>query len=278
MLVNMKELLPPAAEGEYAVAGFNVFGYEDARAVIDAAEKLGAPVILMANKDIVRHMKVEYLGPLLASMAADASVPVCVHLDHTYEYGTIIRAMKAGFSSVMFDGSQLPLEENIRRTRGIVEIAGALNVSVEGEIGSVPYDEAGSTIKSQYTEPSEAERFAGETGVDAMAVAVGTIHKQTSQGACIQFDRLAAIEARTRVPLVIHGSSGIIDEEVRRLVKTRVAKLNIGTALRMAFGRSMRADMEADASLFDRLKMFQHAMPEVRKTAEEKILLLGWRG
>ena len=231
----------------------------------------------MANKDIVKHMKVEYLGPLLSALANDARIPVCVHLDHTYKYSTIIRALKSGFNSVMFDGSQLSLEENIKRTKGIVEIASSVNASVEGEIGSVAYSDPDSNIKSIYTEPDEAARFAAETGVDAMAVAVGTIHRQITQSSCIQFDRLNTIQSRCNIPLVIHGSSGIPDNEVQKLAKTKVSKMNIGTALRMAFGNSMRRDMEANPDLFDRLTMFHRAMTYVKIEAKNKIKLLGWK-
>lgn len=276
MLVSLKELLPDAAGAERALAGFNVFGYEDARAVLDAAESLKAPVILMANKDMVRHMPPRIFGPLLVTLAEEAAVPVCVHLDHTYDYKTIVRALKAGFSSVMFDGSQLPLEENIRLTRGVVEMAAAVGASVEGEIGSVPYDVEGSPIKSILTEPEEARRFAEESGVDAVAVAVGTIHKQVGVQSRIDFSRLEAIQGLVETPLVIHGSTGIPDEQMKLLVRTRVSKLNIGTALRLAFGGSLRRQMEGDPALFDRIEMFGPAMEAVRQEARGKLRLLGW--
>ncbi len=274
MLVNFNAILPDAAKGEYIVPGFNIFGYEDARAVIEAAEELSSPVILTTNRDMVRHMEVKYLGPLLTGMARDAAVPVCVHLDHTYDFDTIFKAIKAGYTSVMYDGSQLSLEENIRNTRYIADVAHAFDVTVEGEIGSVPYPDR-DDIKSIYTDPGDAERFARESGVDAMAVAVGTFHKLQTQTAEIQYDRLGEIENRTEVPLVIHGTTGIPDDDLGRLSGTRVAKMNIGTALRMAFGHTLREEMAARPEAFDRLELFQRPMREVKRAAVEKMRLLG---
>ena len=160
MLVNLNALLPQAAAKSYAVAGFNVFGFEDARAVIQAAEKLSTGVILMANRDSLAQIPVEHFGPMLARLAEAVRVPVCVHLDHTDKEADIIRAIKAGFSSVMFDGSQLPLEENIDRTRRVVEMAHAVDVTVEGEVGSVGYNEPNKMIETVLTDPKEAGAFA----------------------------------------------------------------------------------------------------------------------
>lgn len=276
MLVNMNDVLKDAVKGNRSVAAFNVFGYEDARAVMDAAEMCNAPVILMSNKDAVEFMDVEYSSVLFGAMAKDAKIPVCIHLDHAKDYSLIERAIKVGYTSVMYDGSQLPLEENIKNTKDVVKLARKSNVSVEAEIGSVAYSDKNLNVKNIYTEPEEAERFARETGVDALAVAIGTLHRMEVQGAVIQYDRIDKILKVIDIPIVIHGSSGVKDEDLRKLTKYNVGKVNIGTALRMAFGNTLKDEVKDKPDEFDRTKLFKRPMEETRKTAIEKIRLLGW--
>ncbi|MCG8499481.1 MAG: class II fructose-bisphosphate aldolase family protein [Firmicutes bacterium] len=274
MLVNFKTMINEAVDKDYAIAGFNVFGYEDATAVVRAAESLNAPVMLMTNKVAVDHMPVEVLAAILCKVAEQAKVPVCVHLDHAKELGLIARAIKAGYSSVMYDGSQLPLEENIKNTQEVVKFAHACGVSVEAEIGSVGYSDQPGHEQSVYTEPAEAEKFAEETGVDALAVAIGTVHRMQVQNANIQFDRLKAIQQVVKMPLVIHGSTGITDEDLQKVASCRVGKINIGTALRLVFGNVLREEMNKDPEAFDRVKLFQKPMEKVEQEAKHKMLLL----
>ncbi|WZL72090.1 class II fructose-bisphosphate aldolase [Clostridiaceae bacterium 35-E11] len=275
MLVNLKEILAGVAKQDFAIPGFNVFGYEDAIAVVRAAEALNAPLILMTNKVAVKHMPVEYLGKLLHAVAKDAKVPVCVHLDHATGYELVAKAIMSGYTSVMYDGSQLPLNENIKNTKEIVKLAHACGISVEAEIGAVGYSDPSLNMKAMYTEPEEAEVFAKETKVDALAVAIGTLHRMETQNAVIQYDRLEAIEKLTDVPLVIHGSTGIKDEDLRKLATYNVGKVNIGTALRMVFGETLRKEMNEHPKEFDRIAFFQKPMDQVQKEAEKKMKLLG---
>jgi len=274
MLAKLDELLNDAVLRPYAVPAFNVFGYEDAAAVVEAAEEMNAPVILATNAVAVTHIPVEIWGGMLRSLAEKAKVPVCVHLDHGKSFHIVAKAIRAGYSSVMFDGSALPLAENIRRTREIVKMAHAFGVPVEAEIGSVGYSDAGG--ESIYTDPEEAQQFAEQTEVDALAVAIGTIHRMQSQTAVIQFDRLEQIQKRVSVPLVLHGATGVSDEDMKKLIQTRIAKVNIGTALRMAFGRTLREEMEKHPDEFDRIRLFQQPMRRVKETAMRKIALLGF--
>lgn len=278
MLVKLSEILRPALDSDYAVGCFNVFGYEDARAVVDSAESLGAPVILSASLDLRQFMPMKMVASLFRDLAEDASVPVCVHLDHTYEVDDVLKAVDCGFTSVMIDGSQLPLAGNIAAVKRVVAHAHAAGASVEAEIGSVPYAEGRDHIKSELTDPDEARRLAEEGGLDALAVSVGNVHRLSVPGASVAFDRLAEIEAVVDLPLVIHGTSGLYEEDIQRLAKTRVCKFNIGTVLRQAFGNSLRQAFADDPAIYDRLALMRLAMPAVQAETERMIKLLGWTG
>ena len=273
MLVSLKELLPGAAASNYAVPCFNVFGYEDARAVVNAAEKIERPVILAANKTLVEFMGVKNAAKMICTLAEQSSVPVCAHLDHTYEEEIIFKGIHYGFSSVMFDGSQLPLEENIRRTKAVVSVAHACGVSVEGEIGSVPYDDIRPHIKTISTDPFEAKAFAEESGVDAVAVSVGNIHRLKEPTATIDHQRLIEISGVVDKPLVIHGTSGIPVDDLQKMRKGAVAKFNIGTVLRQAFGHKLREVMNAHPEAFDRLFLMETVMPAVEEAALDQLCL-----
>lgn len=261
-------------EKEYAVPAFNVFGYEDAKAVVDAAETLKAPVILATNKVAIAHMPMPILGNMLTQLARDATVPVVVHLDHGSDYDTVASALETGYSSVMYDGSQLPLEENIQTTKEIVKMSHAFGIPVEAEIGSVGYTDPNIGMKATLTDPAEAEEFAKRTGVDALAVAVGTLHRMEKQTADLRFDLIEEIEKRIDVPLVMHGSTGIPDEDLKKITKTNFGKVNIGTALRMTFGNTLRKEMEEQPKTFDRMELFKEPMKAVKEIAMEKIKLL----
>jgi fructose-bisphosphate aldolase class II len=276
MLVNLATILSPALDSRYSVACFNVFGWEDAQAVVDAAAQLGAPVILAATLDLRKFMPLDVIAVMLRSLAQRAQVPVCVHLDHTFELDEVLRAVDTGFTSVMFDGSQLPLEQNIAGTRRVAQYAHAAGCSVEAEIGSVPYAEGRTHIKTELTEVADAVRLAGETGLDAMAVSVGNVHRLSTPSAVIDFALLGRICAAVSVPLVIHGTSGIRDQDIARLARSRVAKFNIGTVLRQAFGRGLRESLGRHAERFDRLEIMRDVMPTVSCEAMRMIRLLGW--
>jgi fructose-bisphosphate aldolase class II len=263
---------------DYSVACFNVFGWEDAQAVVSAATEAGAPVILGASADFRKLMPIEVIAPMLRAAAEQAPVPVCVHLDHTYNIAEVFRAVDAGFTSVMYDGSQLPLEENIAGTRRVAQYAHAAGCSVEAEIGSVPYAEGRAHIKSELTELHDAVRLAAESGLDAMAVSIGNVHRLKEPAAVIDFKRLEAIEAAVTVPLVIHGTSGIFEGDIARLARTRrIAKFNIATVLRQAFGRGMRETLARNPERFDRVEIMGDVMPVMSREASRMIRLLGWK-
>jgi len=271
---TLSEILPAANAERSAVAAFNVFSLEEAVCVAGVAESLRRPVILMTNRDVIRRIPVEIFGPALRAVAASVTVPVVVHLDHTYEAGTIYRAIRAGYTSVMFDGSQLPFNENVAQTRRVVEVAHACGVSVEGEIGSVAYNESANTIRHELTDPETASRFCAETGVDAVAVSVGTVHKLTEKRATVDHDLLRRIGEVTLVPLVIHGSSGVPDEDLVAMARGPVAKFNIGTILRRAWGDTLRHEFAARPDEFDHLTLTQAPLEALKRAAREMMTLL----
>ncbi|MGG1556334.1 class II fructose-bisphosphate aldolase [Paenibacillus ferrarius] len=275
MLVGLNSVTSAAAGKDYAIPAFNVFGYEDAISVVRAAEALRTPVILAANIPALAHMPLPYLAPLLLRIAEQASVPVCIHLDHGKSFEYVMNAIKHGFPSVMFDGSQLPFEDNVRITKDIVKAAHAFGVDVEAEIGSVGYSDPSMKMKHEISSPDEVEAFVKETGVDAVAVSVGTLHRMEDQSANIDFGLLERIQSKVDIPLVIHGATGVPDEQLKQLIKYRVGKINIGTALRMSFGRSLRETINASPSEFDRIKWFAESMIAVQEAASRKLQLLG---
>lgn len=274
MLVNLNDLLPEAAKSSSAVPCFNVFGYEDARAVVDAAEQMNRAVILACNKDVVDFYGVETAAALFLNLAKKSTVPVVLHLDHTYEEKIVFQALKAGFSSVMFDGSQLPIDENIARTRQVARVAHALGASIEGEVGSVPYTEGRDHIKSIFSSPEEVLRFSEESEADCVAVSIGNIHRLQTPTCDIDFGLLDQIAGQNTIPLVIHGTTGIKELDILKLKQSRVAKFNIGTCLRQAFGNGLRNTMNAEADKFDRIYFMQKVMPDVQKEAMRNFELL----
>ena len=274
-LATLAEVLPPALEEGYAVAGLVCLGWEDMRAYAFAAEAEGAPVILQAGPGCREHTPVPVLGGMLRYLAESVSVPVVVHLDHGYSFEECRQAIDVGFTSVMFDGSRKPLWQNINETAAIAELAHRAGVSCEGEIGFVGY--AGGEA-SAGTDPGEAGRFARETAIDAMAISIGNVHLQQDGGALLDVERLAAIEAQTATPLVIHGGSGVPPEQRRTLARqSNICKFNIGTELRAVFGAALRQAVNRDPSRFDRLAILRETHEPMMNAARQAIRTLGWQ-
>ena len=275
MITNLKDILTPAQDKNYAVACFNVFGYEDARAVVDSAEARNASVILSINLDMRQFMTMEEIIGMLRPMAEKSKAPVCLHLDHTYEVGAVKEAIDVGFTSVMFDGSQLPISENISLIRDVVDYAHPKGVSVEAEVGSVPYASGRDHIKSALTEVVDALKMEQQGQPDALAISIGNVHRLESGTVEIDLERFNELEKALNLPLVIHGTSGLEDKDIQMLSLRQVAKFNVGTVLRKSFGNSLRSTLESDPELFDRITMMKKVIPELRATAAKVISLLG---
>ena len=264
-LATLSDVLLPAKAGGYAVAGLVTLGWEDMRAYVAAAEAENCPVILQAGPSCREHTPLPVLGKMFRNLAEAASIPVVAHLDHGYTYDECAEALDSGFTSLMFDGSRKPLKDNIAETRKIADMAHAAGISCEGEIGFVGYADG---ENSAGTDPEEAALFARETEVDGMAISVGNVHLQQDKEGGLDEARIAAIQALTDVPLVIHGGSGVPVEQRRRLAHTtNICKFNIGTELRMVFGEALRAAITKDASRFDRVSILKDVHDPIERAA-----------
>ena len=252
-LATLKEVLKPAMEGGYAVAGLVTLGWEDMLAYVRAAEEENVSIILQAGPSCRAHTPLPILGKMFNHLANEASVPVVSHLDHGYTEDECKEAIQCGFTSIMFDGSKFPLKENIDKTARIVELAHEASVSCEGEIGFVGYSDG---AQSAGTKPSEAQKFGKETNVDAMAISVGNVHLQKNKEANLDLTRIREIEQVTATPLVIHGGSGVTTAQRSFLAQnSKICKFNIGTELRMAFGKALRKSLDTDPDQFDRVQI-----------------------
>jgi fructose-bisphosphate aldolase class II len=271
--VNLSTLLKKANKNNYAVAGLVVLGWEDALAYTQAADETGIPIILQAGPSCRQHTPVPILGKMFRYLADQTKTHVCCHIDHGYSLNECKEGMDNGFTSVMFDGSKLPLSKNINAALSIVKLAKSYKASVEGEVGIVGYHNG---KISEGTKVNEAKRFVDESGVDAIAISVGNTHLQTNKIAKIDIKKIIDIQNVTNIPLVLHGSSGISNSMRRKIAKTtNVAKFNIGTELRLIFGNSLRTNILKNKGIFDRLKILKPTIKEIKKVTMKVILNIG---
>lgn len=273
-LVTLKELVQKAYKSDYAIPAFNIHTYEDAVAIVKGAEEMKSPVILMASPSAIKHLGIKIAACIINDLAENATVPVVSHLDHATDLDIIFRAMKAGFTSVMYDGSSLSFEENVQNTRLVVKVAKAFGVSVEAEIGRVGKSEEGEELQQILTEPESAKAFFEQTQVDALAVAVGTAHAMQKQEAQINFERVKQIQEVVDVPLVLHGSSGVPDEDLTKISKMRFGKINIGTVLKTVYVKKIREILQNKPELKDQIILLKDASCAVTEMVKHKIKLL----
>lgn len=299
-LVTSKELLMGAEEGGYAIGAFNAINMETAQAIIHAAEDERSPLILQITQTTMKYTEPEELVALVFALVHKAKVPVAVHLDHGRTFEAIMQFLRFGFTSVMIDGSLQPdgktprsYEENVEITCKAVEAAHALGVSVEAELGRLGQIgaeiEAGDPGKA-LTDPQQAKDFAAQTGIDALAVAVGTTHGLYRGTPTIVHDRLEQIDRAVDIPLVMHGGTGVPDDAVRKAVELGIRKVNIDTQMRVAWYDAMKraiAQTEKDHATADELgqvrkydirKLLAPCRDAVRETVRERIRVFGSAG
>jgi len=271
--VNLKKILNNANKNNYSVAGLVVLGWDDALAFTQAADETGIPIILQAGPSCRAHTPISILGKMFRYLANQTKTNICCHIDHGYTLDECYEGIDSGFTSVMFDGSKLSLKQNIKVSKKIASRAHKHNISVEGEIGFVGYDNG---KISEGTNIEEAITFANNSNIDAMAISVGNTHLQTSKKANIDFHKIKLIQNNVKIPLVLHGSSGIPLRQRKILArKTNVAKLNIGTEIRMAFGDSLRKNLNKNKQIYDRLRILNPTIKDLVKVTKKVIRQIG---
>ena len=271
--VNLKKILNNANKNNYSVAGLVVLGWDDALAFTQAADETGIPIILQAGPSCRAHTPISILGKMFRYLASQTKTNICCHIDHGYTLDECYQGIDSGFTSVMFDGSKLSLKQNIKLSKKIASRAHKHNISVEGEIGFVGYDNG---KISEGTNIEEAITFANNSNIDAMAISVGNTHLQTSKKANIDFHKIKLIQNNVKIPLVLHGSSGIPLRQRKILArKTNVAKLNIGTEIRMAFGDSLRKNLTKNKQIYDRLRILNPTIKDLVKVTKKVIRQIG---
>lgn len=303
VLVTNKELMVPARKNGYAVAAFNIQNLESVSAVVEAAVEEKSPVILQITPSAIKYAGLNYITSLVKTAAQLAPVPLSMHLDHGEDYDITVKCVNAGFTSVMIDGSFLKFEENIEVTKRVVQVAHPKGVSVEAELGKLAGVEERSVEEKEaiLTDPQNAKIFVEKTGIDALAVAIGTSHgayKFKSQ-AKLDFDRLKIISQKISIPLVLHGASsvpswtiekatkygavldgakGVSEDQLTQAIKFGVAKINIDTDLRLAFTGSVREVLANSPKEFDPRKILGPAKDAMKKVAKSKMVLFGSSG
>jgi fructose-bisphosphate aldolase class II len=280
-LVPMKELVLKAQKERYAVGAFNCNNMEIVQAIVAAAEAEKSPVIIQASQGAIKYAGINYIAGLTRLAAESVTVPVALHLDHGTSYAQCIECIGNGFSSVMIDGSKHPLDENIALTNKVLEVARILGVSVEGELGKIGGTEDDISVSEKealFTDPAEAERFYRETGVDALAIAIGTAHGQYKGVPKLDFERLKEIVKRVSAPIVLHGSSGVPEDAIREAISLGVAKVNIDTNIREAFTDAARKVVMENPKEIDPRKVLGPAREAATEIIREKIRIFGSSG
>ena len=256
MLVTGKEILQHAHKNNYAVGAFNISNLEIAKAVLDAASECKAPVILQTSESAIKYAGFQELSAIVKVLADKTPVPVALHLDHGTTYETIIGCIRNGWTSVMIDGSHHPLEENIAVTSEIIKVARAVGVSVEAELGRLSGVEDNISVSEKdafYTDPQEAVTFVKETDVDSLAISIGTAHGKYKGIPKLDLDRLQEIKKLVNIPIVLHGASGVPEDQIREATKLGVNKINIDTDIRVAFSDALKEVFQNKPEEYDQI-------------------------
>ena len=276
MLVDLKKILDMAEEGGYCIPAFNVYNIETAKGVINAAEKLRAPVIMQVYSRLVTSKVAEDVAPIVLDMAHKATVPVCFHLDHGAGECEVIRSLRMGMTGIMIDASTEDLDGNIKKTKEVVKLCDYVGVGVEGELGHIGKAADGDEkATAEYTRVDEAKKYVEETGVCALAIMVGTAHGRYKKAPVLDIERIREIKKATNVALVLHGGSGVPDEQIISAIKAGIRKMNFSTDLCFSF---LDACRERDKNIIGIDLFMTEPIKRVQEFAEMKIEVLGAKG
>ena len=278
-LVTTKQMLINAQKDNYAVGAFNVENMEMVMAVVEAAEELNSPVIMQTTPSTVKYADVEFFLANAKVAAEKANVPIAMHLDHGNSFELAIKAFRAGYTSVMIDGSHSSFEENIELTKSVVDVCNCANIPVEAELGKVGGKEDDlDGGDGGYTDPEEAKQFVEKTGVDSLAVAIGTAHGVYKGTPKLDVERLSEIRKVVSIPLVLHGTSGVPDEAVKECIRRGICKVNYATDLRIAFSNGVKEYLAANPDAFDPKKYNAVGREKVKEYVMSKMLVCGSNG
>jgi fructose-bisphosphate aldolase class II len=274
----MNAFLPTAKEKKFAVGQFNMNNLEFAQAIMEAAAELNSPFIYGVSEGALKYMGIEFTVAIAEAAARKSGLPIALHLDHGSSFDVAMKCIRAGFSSVMFDGSHHSFEDNIRLTKEVVKAAHAMGVSVEGELGTIGGVEDDISVDEEdanLAKPEEAIRFYEETGVDCLAIAVGTAHGMYAGEPNIRFDIIEKVASAIPVPVVLHGGSGVPDDMIRRSIQAGVGKINVNTENQVACTDAIREVLNKDSKVYDPRKYLGPARTAMVEVVKSKILLFG---
>ncbi|MFW6308776.1 MAG: class II fructose-1,6-bisphosphate aldolase [bacterium] len=277
-LVPMAEILNKANKENYAVGGFNINNLEFLQGIIEAAKESNSPVILQTSEGAMRYMGKDYVVGMVEAATKDIEIPVALHLDHGSSFEKAMECIRLGYSSVMIDASHDPFEENIEKTRQVVSAAHSVGVTVEAELGQLGGTEDDLTVDEKdatYTRPEEAIEFIEKTGVDALAIAIGTAHGVYKGEPELDFDRLEEINRTTDIPLVLHGASGVSEQDVRQAVDNGINKVNVNTDFQQAFTARVKEIFADSPETYDPRKYCGPGREAIKERVKEKIEILG---
>lgn len=278
-LVTSKEMLLNAQKGGYAVGAFNAENMEMVKAIIQAAEDLKAPVMIQTTPSTIKYGTLDTYAAIVAAEAKKASVPVCLHLDHGSSFELAMQAIQAGYSSVMIDGSKLDFEGNVEVSKKVADVAAALNIPCEAELGKVggKEDELEAEADTN-TDPKEAQEFVERTGVTSLAVAIGTAHGFYVGTPVLDKERLSEIREVVDIPLVLHGASGLTEDDVKDCVKRGICKVNFATELRVAYTKAVKELLEEKPDTFDPKAYGKAGIAAVKELVMDRMKVCGCDG